>query len=419
MVKKKTTPKRKKVLLSSFNDGQGGSGQHNKISQRVDVALPNNTTTNTNIKPNDNDGQDGPSSSSSSLLALSSSVVGGMESSSSSSLQLPLSSLPLPPLPPIGKFQKTERKQTNHEKELYCVAWSDDSYVKERNSNKSKQSTTSGDDDNKGDGEQQVRYYVFATCGANKVSLYEVQVNNNNPNSNNNNKNSNNNNKGMELITCYTDNDTHEAFFACVFGGRSKMSYHQLQKNNNNDNHYHSSSSTVDNHDDDDDDDDDLQRQNSHIDSSTSNFSGSTSASNNNKTTTTTTTSCSSSNNDVQTEVGKKRPRTMEESVYTVGGHHRSSQQHQKRQFELDHYYPQLLCVAGQSGRIKVIDPVQGKIIVQLYGHGHEIYDLRISPTNEYHMLSASVDESIRLWNLQSFACVAIFTGQHGHKEAV
>ena len=413
MVKKKTTPKRKKVLLSSFNDGQGGSGQHNKISQRVDVALPN--TTNTNIKPNDNDGQDGPSSSSSSLLALSSSVVGGMESSSSSSLQLPLSSLPLPPLPPIGKFQKTERKQTNHEKELYCVAWSDDSYVKERNSNKSKQSTTSGDDDNKGDGEQQVRYYVFATCGANKVSLYEVQVNNN-PNSNNN-KSSNNNNKGMELLTCYTDNDTHEAFFACVFGGRSKMSYHQLQKNNNNDNHYHSSSSTVDNHDD--DDDDDLQRQNSHIDSSTSNFSGSTSASNNNKTTTTTTTSCSSSNNDVQTEVGKKRPRTMEESVYTVGGHHRSSQQHQKRQFELDHYYPQLLCVAGQSGRIKVIDPVQGKIIVQLYGHGHEIYDLRISPTNEYHMLSASVDESIRLWNLQSFACVAIFTGQHGHKEAV
>ena len=413
MVKKKTAPKRKKVL-SSYNDG---GGTRHDIHQRV--VFPN--TANTKPKNKDTDGQDGPASSS---LALSSSeevstslLVGPQQQQRQQvNMELP----PLPPLPPIGKFQKTERRQTNHKKELYCVAWSDDSYIKERPT-----TTTTGDEDNNNmeDGQQQeARYYVFATCGTNKVSIYEVQVNNNTNNSNENNNrggssngssNSGGSNNGgggsggfgMELLTCYTDNDTHEAFFACVFGGRSTLSYHQHHQNqqrNNQQNNHHSSN-----------DDDDPQRH-SHIDSSTRNFSGSStsaSTSNNNNsstsntaTTTTTSSSRSSNNNNndnVQTEVGRKRPRTTAESVTTTD------------------YNPQLLCVAGQSGRIKVIDPVQGKIVVQLYGHGHDIYDLRVSPTNEYLLLSASVDESIRLWNLQSFACVAIFTGQHGHKEAV
>lgn len=76
---------------------------------------------------------------------------------------------------------------------------------------------------------------------------------------------------------------------------------------------------------------------------------------------------------------------------------------------------PQLLCAAGVSGIIKVVDPVKMRQIASLHGHGDEVYDLKVSPTDENLLLSASVDESIRLWNLEAFACVAIFAGQHGH----
>lgn len=80
---------------------------------------------------------------------------------------------------------------------------------------------------------------------------------------------------------------------------------------------------------------------------------------------------------------------------------------------------PQLLCVAGFRGVIKVIDTVQQMLVMTLSGHCNDIYDLQFSPTDEWLLLSASKDESIRLWNVQKGACVAIFAGHEGHREAV
>lgn len=78
---------------------------------------------------------------------------------------------------------------------------------------------------------------------------------------------------------------------------------------------------------------------------------------------------------------------------------------------------PPLLCVGGKAAIIKVIDLVRNSPIALLRGHGHDITDLKVSPTNEYLLLSAAKDESCRLWNLETFACVCIFAGQNGHRK--
>lgn len=80
---------------------------------------------------------------------------------------------------------------------------------------------------------------------------------------------------------------------------------------------------------------------------------------------------------------------------------------------------PPLLCLAGTRGIIKVIDTVRRSLFLTLSGHGDEITDLQFSPTNEWLLLSASYDESIRLWNLQRGTNVAIFTGHDGHRRQV
>jgi WD40 repeat protein len=77
---------------------------------------------------------------------------------------------------------------------------------------------------------------------------------------------------------------------------------------------------------------------------------------------------------------------------------------------------PPLLCVAGKRGIIKVIDSVLQSIVMTLLGHGDTVNDLKCSPTNEWLLLSASKDHSIRLWNLQHGQMIAIF---HGHRGQV
>jgi len=85
---------------------------------------------------------------------------------------------------------------------------------------------------------------------------------------------------------------------------------------------------------------------------------------------------------------------------------------------------PQLLLVAGKRGIVKVLDTVRRSLILTLSGHGDEIYDMKFSPTiddkgSEWLLLTASKDESLRLWNVQSATCVAIFAGHDAHRDAV
>ena len=95
----------------------------------------------------------------------------------------------------------------------------------------------------------------------------------------------------------------------------------------------------------------------------------------------------------------------------------------QQCQFFLPHYAtqngPPLLCLGGTRGIIKVIDTCRRNLFMTLSGHGNDITDLKFSPANEWLLLSASKDETIRLWNLQRGVCVAVFTGHNAHRGQV
>jgi len=80
---------------------------------------------------------------------------------------------------------------------------------------------------------------------------------------------------------------------------------------------------------------------------------------------------------------------------------------------------PELLLVAGTRGVIKVIDPVRKMLVSTLSGHGDDIYDLKFSPTDTWLLVSASKDESMRLWNVQTCTCLAIFAGHEGHRDSI
>jgi len=80
---------------------------------------------------------------------------------------------------------------------------------------------------------------------------------------------------------------------------------------------------------------------------------------------------------------------------------------------------PQLCCVAGKRAIIKVIDTTQRRLLLTLIGHGDEIYDLKFSPIDTWLLISASKDESLRLWNLQTATCVIMFAEHEGHSDSV
>ena len=92
---------------------------------------------------------------------------------------------------------------------------------------------------------------------------------------------------------------------------------------------------------------------------------------------------------------------------------------------------PPLLCLGGTRGIIKIIDTNERALHMTLYGHGNDVTDLKFSPMNEFLLLSASKDESIRLWNISQQRYggggggggggvnLAIFAGHVGHRGQV
>jgi polycomb protein EED len=80
---------------------------------------------------------------------------------------------------------------------------------------------------------------------------------------------------------------------------------------------------------------------------------------------------------------------------------------------------PQLLCVAGKRGIVKVIDTTRRCLLQTLCGHGNEINDLKFSHTDEWILVTCSKDESLRLWNLQTATCIAVLAGHNGHRDSV
>ena len=78
-----------------------------------------------------------------------------------------------------------------------------------------------------------------------------------------------------------------------------------------------------------------------------------------------------------------------------------------------------LLAVGGHRGVIRVFSPISGKHKCALVGHGGAINGLVFHSSKVYLLLSTTVDNNLRLWNVNTSVCVAIFGGVEGHKDQV
>ncbi|CAH8361978.1 unnamed protein product [Eruca vesicaria subsp. sativa] len=73
----------------------------------------------------------------------------------------------------------------------------------------------------------------------------------------------------------------------------------------------------------------------------------------------------------------------------------------------------------GEKGIIRVIDVGNEKIHKSLVGHGNSVNEIRTNVTKPQLVLSASKDESVRLWNVETGICILIFAGTGGHRNKV
>ncbi|KAI0566554.1 Polycomb protein EED [Gracilaria domingensis] len=77
------------------------------------------------------------------------------------------------------------------------------------------------------------------------------------------------------------------------------------------------------------------------------------------------------------------------------------------------------VCAAGRKGIIRVIDVQNFRLCDSLTGHGDAINDIKVHPQDPALVITASKDESLRLWNLRTGATCAIFCGLKGHRGEV
>jgi len=85
-----------------------------------------------------------------------------------------------------------------------------------------------------------------------------------------------------------------------------------------------------------------------------------------------------------------------------------------------------LLAVAGETGHVQIIKPMTGELLYTLVGHGvGTINDLATHPLYPWIIASASIDGSIRIWDLRRAAdralstCVVICGHSLAHKEGL
>ena len=78
-----------------------------------------------------------------------------------------------------------------------------------------------------------------------------------------------------------------------------------------------------------------------------------------------------------------------------------------------------MLAISGQNGNVRVINTAAAEIFRTLKGHGNSVNDVKAHPLAPHIILSASKDESIRMWNIDTAVCVAIFAGAVGHRNEV
>lgn len=85
-----------------------------------------------------------------------------------------------------------------------------------------------------------------------------------------------------------------------------------------------------------------------------------------------------------------------------------------------------LLAITGENGHIQVIKPITGELVGTLVGHGQGVVnDLATHPLYPWIIASASLDSSIRIWDLRRMnqralsVCVVICGHSLAHKEGL
>ncbi|WVZ95193.1 hypothetical protein U9M48_040989 [Paspalum notatum var. saurae] len=78
-----------------------------------------------------------------------------------------------------------------------------------------------------------------------------------------------------------------------------------------------------------------------------------------------------------------------------------------------------LLVAAGSNGIIRVINCATEKLAKSFVGHGGSIHEIKTQALKPSLIISASKDESVRLWNVHTGICILIFTGAGGHRNDV